>query len=188
MIWRDIHGISKEDKEMACNGCESSFQGYQSVVVSIEKSGSTARLIVENQGRNIVMIRRILLCYTVPAGTGVLYLRPPPDPISWNPHTAFLERYGVSTFRAKKSYRVRSLMWTPPSCGKPSDTAESTIRFSTLHSSNQRSNQNPSLPTVEREKAASVEREKQNAESREVQRQETDETCLAGAHGNYKAN
>ena len=77
---------------MACNGCESRFQGYQSVVVSIEKSGSTARLIVENQGRNIVMIRRILLCYTVPAGTGVLYLRPPPDPISWNPHTAFLEQ------------------------------------------------------------------------------------------------
>jgi hypothetical protein len=77
---------------MACNGCENTFQGYQSVVVSIEKSGATARLIVENHGRNIVMIRRILLCYTGPAGTGVLYLRPPPDQISWIPHTAFLEQ------------------------------------------------------------------------------------------------
>lgn len=64
---------------MACNPCESGFQQYQSVVVSILKSGTNALLYVQNQGRNIVEIRRILLCY----GGTTLYLRPPGQPISW---------------------------------------------------------------------------------------------------------
>ena len=77
---------------MACNSCENNFQGYQSIVVSIRKSGSNALLYVENQGRNIVMIRRILLSYTTTTGGwGMLYLRPPPDPISWTYRLAFLE-------------------------------------------------------------------------------------------------
>ena len=76
---------------MACNICETNFQGYQAVVASIQQSGSSALLYVQNQGRNIVMIRRILLCYDSPDGTGILYLRPPPDPISWLCPTAFLE-------------------------------------------------------------------------------------------------
>jgi hypothetical protein len=81
--------------EMACNSCENFFQGYQSIVVSIQSSssGSNALLYVRNQGRNIVMIRRILLCYTTASGGwGVLYLRPPPDPISWTYSSAFLEQ------------------------------------------------------------------------------------------------
>jgi hypothetical protein len=76
---------------MACNNCENEFTGYQSVVVSLQRDGSNAYLYVENQGRNIVMIRRILLCYTTANGWGVLYLRPPPDPITWIYPTAFLE-------------------------------------------------------------------------------------------------
>jgi len=76
---------------MACNLCENNFQGYQSVVVSIQKSGSKANLYVQNQGRNIVMIRRILLCYTTSTGGGILYLRPPGDPISWIYPSGFLE-------------------------------------------------------------------------------------------------
>ena len=64
---------------MACNPCESGFQQYQSVVVSIQKSGTTANLYVQNQGRNIVEIRRIVLC----SGGLTLYLRPPGQPISW---------------------------------------------------------------------------------------------------------
>ena len=61
---------------MACNSCETGFQAYQSVVVSIVKSGSNALLYVNNQGRNIVLIRRILLCYQLPTGgSGTLYLR-----------------------------------------------------------------------------------------------------------------
>jgi hypothetical protein len=77
---------------MACNPCETGFQGYQSIVVSIQKSGATSLVYVQNQGRNIVMIRRILLCYTTSGGGwGMLYLRPPNDPISWIYPTAFLE-------------------------------------------------------------------------------------------------
>jgi hypothetical protein len=77
---------------MACNNCETGFQGYQSIVVSIQKSGTKALLYVQNQGRNIVMIRRILLCYTTTSGGwGMLYLRPPPDGISWTYPSGFLE-------------------------------------------------------------------------------------------------
>jgi hypothetical protein len=54
-------------------------------------SGSTAKLYVQNQGRNIVLIRRILLCYETGDGAGILYLRPPPDSISWIYPWSFLE-------------------------------------------------------------------------------------------------
>jgi len=77
---------------MACNICERNFQGYQSVIVSIVKDGLKAHLYVKNQGRNIVMIRRILLCYTTTTGgTTVLYLRAAPDAISWTYPSKFLE-------------------------------------------------------------------------------------------------
>jgi hypothetical protein len=76
---------------MACNNCETNFQGAQSVVVSIQRSGTTALLYVQNQGRNIVLIRRILLCYTFGSGWGVLYLRAPNDPISWVYPSTYLE-------------------------------------------------------------------------------------------------
>ena len=76
---------------MACNSCESSFQGAQTIVVSVVKSGTNALLYVQNQGRNIVQLRRILLCSTSGGGTSTLYLRPPPDPISWSYPSAFLE-------------------------------------------------------------------------------------------------
>src|SRR5437879_6012740 len=76
---------------MACNTCESNFQPYQSIVVTVQTAGQTADLYVRNQGRNIVMITRILLCYTTGGGWGMLYLRPPPDAISWVYPSAFLE-------------------------------------------------------------------------------------------------
>jgi hypothetical protein len=77
---------------MACNNCENTFQSYQSIVVSIVQSGSARLLYVQNQGQNIVMIRRILLCYTTASGAmGVLYLRPAPDGITWTYPSAFLE-------------------------------------------------------------------------------------------------
>lgn len=77
---------------MTCNACENNFQGYQSVVTSVQKAGTTANLYVANQGRNIVLIRRILLCYTTAnGGWGMLYLRPPGDPISWIYPSGFLE-------------------------------------------------------------------------------------------------
>ena len=77
---------------MPCNSCETNFQSYQSIVVSIVQSGANRLLYVQNQGRNIVMIRRILLFYTTPGGGwGMLYLRPAPDPITWTYPSAFLE-------------------------------------------------------------------------------------------------
>jgi hypothetical protein len=77
---------------MACNDCETNFQQYQSIVVSIQKSGSTALLYVQNQGRNIALMRRILLCYTTTSGGwGMLYLRPPPQAISWTYPSNYLE-------------------------------------------------------------------------------------------------
>ncbi|HEX6372558.1 MAG TPA: hypothetical protein VF006_26795 [Longimicrobium sp.] len=66
---------------MACNTCETSFKAATSVVVSIVKSGTTALLYVQNQGRNIVHLRRILLCTT---SGSTFYLRPPPSGISWS--------------------------------------------------------------------------------------------------------
>lgn len=76
---------------MACNTCETSFQSAQSVVVTIQRSGSTALVYVANQGRNIALIRRILLCYTGGRSNSVLYLRPPPDQISWIYPSTYLE-------------------------------------------------------------------------------------------------
>ena len=37
---------------MACNSCETNFQGSQTLVVSVAKSGSRAVLSVRNEGRN----------------------------------------------------------------------------------------------------------------------------------------
>jgi hypothetical protein len=69
---------------MACNNCESSFNAVDSVVVSIVRSGTNAYLYVQNQGRNAILIERILLCYTTPSSTSVLYLRAPGMPITWS--------------------------------------------------------------------------------------------------------
>jgi hypothetical protein len=85
---------------MTCSFCEKTFQFNQTVIVSIEESASNAYLSVSNQGRNIVMIRRILLCYKTAFGAGILYLRPPPDSISWIYPSAFLET-GISALYYK---------------------------------------------------------------------------------------
>jgi len=77
---------------MACNNCETGFQQYQSVVVSIVKSGTTALLYISNQGRNVVAISRIILCYSpTGGGGGTLHLRPPGQPISWTYPSETLE-------------------------------------------------------------------------------------------------
>ena len=76
---------------MACNNCESTFKGARSVVASITKSGANAFVYVQNQGKSIVLIRRILLCYSGPGSTGVLYLRASPDQISWTYPSTYLE-------------------------------------------------------------------------------------------------
>ena len=69
---------------MACNSCETAFQSAQGAVVSIVKSGTTALLYVNNPGRNLLHLRRILLCYTSGGGHGMMYLRPPGSSIAWS--------------------------------------------------------------------------------------------------------
>jgi hypothetical protein len=101
---------------MAGSGLESNILAYQSIVVSIEKYQSNFLLFVKNQGRNIVLIRRILLSYkTATGGVGTLYLRPAPDGITWDYPSAYLEsgitaRYytfsasGVTLIQAQAEY------------------------------------------------------------------------------------
>lgn len=76
---------------MACNPCETNFQSAESIVLSIQRSGNTALLYVANQGRNIALIRRILLSAAHGSGASTWYLRPPPDPISWVYPSAYIE-------------------------------------------------------------------------------------------------
>lgn len=61
---------------------------------------------VQNQGRNIAQMTRILLCYTLPGGggSGTLYLRPPGQPITWNYPSATLETGISATY-----YRLSNL-------------------------------------------------------------------------------
>lgn len=78
---------------MACTNCEDfSFTPNSSVVVSIQKSGSNALLYVQNQGKNAVEIRRILLCYQTRSGTTTLYLRAAPQQITWTYPLTYLEQ------------------------------------------------------------------------------------------------
>jgi hypothetical protein len=68
---------------MACNPCETNFQAPHGIVLSIQKSGTNALLYVQNQGRNAILIRRILLCYQSGGGWTTLYLRASPQQITW---------------------------------------------------------------------------------------------------------
>jgi hypothetical protein len=99
------HGYSFEvalsrEVAMACNSCETNFQGSQTLVVSVARSGSRAVLSIGNQGRNIVLIRRILLCVSFPGGggTATLYLRAPPEGISWMYPSTYLEPGVIATY------------------------------------------------------------------------------------------
>jgi hypothetical protein len=89
-FWREV--------TMSCNNCETTFQGSQAPVVSIAKSGTSALLSVGNQGRNIMLIRRILLCVSHTGSTTVLYLRAPPDGISWMYPSTYLEPGITATY------------------------------------------------------------------------------------------
>lgn len=75
---------------MACNSCETGFQSAQSLVVSITRSGSSALLYVGNQGRNIALIERILLCMSSGGGSSIWYLRYP-SAITWTYPSSTLE-------------------------------------------------------------------------------------------------
>ena len=76
---------------MACNACETSLQSATSLVTFITKSGANALVYLKNQGRNICLIRRILICYTTPTGgTGTIYIRE--DSPAWIYGSTYLEQ------------------------------------------------------------------------------------------------
>lgn len=83
---------------MACNNCETNFQNSQSVVVSIQTSGSNALLYVDNQGHNAIHIRRILLCMQSGNSTSTWYLRAAPQQITWTYPLTNLEQGIMALF------------------------------------------------------------------------------------------
>jgi hypothetical protein len=61
---------------MACDFCGSTFNSYQPLLVTIQRSGSNVLLYTGNQSRSIISIWRMLLCLKSSGSTTVLYLRP----------------------------------------------------------------------------------------------------------------
>jgi hypothetical protein len=96
---------------MTCNICETNFQDSQTLVVSVEKSGTRALLYVRNQGRNIVQINRILLCVEYAGGGAtIMYLRPPPGSLSWLHPSASLEPGWTVLFYILNGVPIRSIV------------------------------------------------------------------------------
>ncbi len=84
---------------MACNFPQQIFNENLNLKVSVNVSGTTATLSLQNAGQNILQITRILLGVTYPGGGGtVWYLRPPGMPISWSYSSATLEQGLNATF------------------------------------------------------------------------------------------
>jgi hypothetical protein len=84
---------------MACNSPQQEFNGNLNLTVSINISGTTASLWLQNAGKNILEVTRILLGVTYPTGGAtILYLRPPARPITWSYPYATLEQGSGATF------------------------------------------------------------------------------------------
>jgi hypothetical protein len=62
--------------EMSCDFCGDTFNNYQPLLITIQKSGGDVLLYTGNQSRNIISISRMLLCLRYSWGATVLYLRP----------------------------------------------------------------------------------------------------------------
>ena len=62
---------------MSCNFCTSTFNSYNPLLATVQKSGSTLLLYMQNQSRSIINVQRALLCIDYGnGGTTILYLRP----------------------------------------------------------------------------------------------------------------
>ena len=62
--------------------------------------GTTATLSLQNNGKNILQLTRIILGITYPGGSGtVLYLRPPVMPVAWSyPGTTLEQGLGAAFY------------------------------------------------------------------------------------------
>jgi hypothetical protein len=91
--------LKKEANTMACSWPQGIFNANLNLGVSLNVSGTTATLWLENQGFNVLQLTRILLGVTYPGGSAsVLFLRPPGQPISWSYPSATLEQGIGATF------------------------------------------------------------------------------------------
>ena len=55
--------------------CQSTFDSYSPLKLSVLRSGSDVLVYAQNTGRSIILIKRLLLCLGSPSGTSVVYLR-----------------------------------------------------------------------------------------------------------------
>ncbi len=84
---------------MACSWPQQLFNANVNLDISVNVSGTTAQLWLENRGSNILALTRILLGVSYPGGGAtVLYLRPPGQPITWSYPDANLEQGIGATF------------------------------------------------------------------------------------------
>ena len=61
---------------MSCDFCGDTFNSYQPLLITIQRSGTDVLLYTRNQSRNIISISRMLLCLRHDGGSTILYLRP----------------------------------------------------------------------------------------------------------------
>jgi hypothetical protein len=84
---------------MACNFPQQLFMENLNLETSVNISGGTATLWLENTGHNVLQLTRILFGVTYPSGGAtVWYLRPPGQPITWSYPSATLEQGIGATF------------------------------------------------------------------------------------------
>jgi hypothetical protein len=84
---------------MACSLPQQTFNKNLNLRVSINVSGTTATLWLQNAGQNILRITRILLGVTYPGFAVVLYLRPPGLPGAWSwPWDTLEQGYGAGFY------------------------------------------------------------------------------------------
>jgi len=78
---------------MACNFPQTIFSDNLNLEVSVNVSGTSATLWLQNAGKNILQLTRVLIGVTYPNGAAlVLYLRPPGQAIAWSYPSATLEQ------------------------------------------------------------------------------------------------
>ena len=59
-----------------CTNCETAFGSYAPLSLTVTKSGSDVLVYAANNGRNIILIKRMLLCLEYASGGySVLYIR-----------------------------------------------------------------------------------------------------------------
>ncbi len=58
-----------------CSFCEESFKGYAPLVLRIVKSGGDILVYAQNTSKNIILIKRLLVCINYEYGSVVLFVR-----------------------------------------------------------------------------------------------------------------